>query len=63
MEQRLLSISDFVRIFRISRSTTYREVGQGRLKFVKVGTRSFITAEEADRWLLLHKEAAREQTP
>lgn len=60
MEQRLLSIADFVRIFRVSRSTAYREVSVGRLSFIKIGTRSFIAAEDADRWLQAHKEAGRD---
>ena len=51
MEQQLLSILDFTKAYRISRSTIYRELSAGRLQKIKIGTRSFITVEEADRWL------------
>jgi excisionase family DNA binding protein len=58
MEQRLLSITDFVRIFRVSRSTTYREINDGRLTLIKIGSRSFIATEDAEKWLELHRGAS-----
>lgn len=51
MKQRLLSISDFTKVYRISRSTLYRELTAGRLRKIKVGSRAFITSDDGERWL------------
>lgn len=45
-----LSIKDFARLFKISSCKVYDEIRQGRLHAKKVGTRTVIFMEEAERW-------------
>ncbi|TWB62233.1 helix-turn-helix domain-containing protein [Nitrospirillum viridazoti] len=45
------SVEEFCTATNTSRSTFYREVNAGRLKPLKRGRRTMITAEEAARWL------------
>ncbi len=44
-------IPSFTAAYNIGRSTTYREMREGRLGFVKVGSRTLIPVEAAERWL------------
>ncbi|MCB1417648.1 MAG: helix-turn-helix domain-containing protein [Notoacmeibacter sp.] len=45
------TIPEFVKFSGASRSTAYREIAAGRLKAVKLGKRTLIRADEAQRWL------------
>lgn len=45
-----LSIKDFARLFKISSCKVYDEIRQGRLHAKKVGTRTVVFWEEAERW-------------
>lgn len=46
-------ILTFCELFGIGRTLAYREIKEGRLKIVKVGRRTLITAEAAKQWLSL----------
>lgn len=48
--KRLMTLPDFTSIYGVSRASIYREVTAGRLRFVKVGTRSLIDADDAETW-------------
>lgn len=44
-------ILTFCKLFSIGRTLAYREIKEGRLKIVKVGRRTLITATAAQQWL------------
>lgn len=46
-----MTIDSFCRWADIGRTLTYKEIGAGRLKAVKVGNRRLIPYSEAERWL------------
>lgn len=48
---RAMSIRDFAKAHGIGRSTVYAELKDGRLQARKVGSRTVILKEDADRWL------------
>ncbi len=47
-------IAEFCAAFGIGRSKAYEEIKEGRLKPLKVGKRTLITAAHALAWLELH---------
>jgi len=47
----LMTLCDFIERFSVSRSTVYRELAAGRLRFVKVGRRTYISRKDAETWL------------
>ncbi len=49
--QALLSVQQFCRDFGVSHTTFYELRKRGSLKAVKVGRRTLIRVEEAQRWL------------
>lgn len=51
MDKILLTIQDFVGLYSVSRTATYREVAAGRLRLTKVGSRSYIASTDARNWL------------
>jgi excisionase family DNA binding protein len=51
MNKRLMTLPEFTGIYGVSRASIYREVKSGRLRFVKVGKRSLIDADDAESWL------------
>ena len=55
MTRNAYSIDEVAERNDLSRSTVYREHGRGRLRFIRIGARTLITAEEEARWL---REAA-----
>ncbi len=44
-------ILTFCNLFGIGRTLAYREIKEGRLKIVKVGRRTLISADAAKQWL------------
>lgn len=44
-------LPEFLTRFGVSRSTAYREINAGRLKARKRGSRTIITAADAQEWL------------
>jgi hypothetical protein len=58
MEQRLLTIADFVSAYRTSRSTVYREFISGRLRRTKIGARTYIAVDDAENWLKAVRDAS-----
>lgn len=50
MSIRLISLNQFCRDYHVSRATVYRKLAAGELKAVKVGTRTCVPVEEAERW-------------
>ena len=53
MNKTLMTLPDFSEQFSISRTVTYKEVKEGRLRLTKVGRRSYIAANDAQAWLNL----------
>ena len=52
MDERLAySIPNFCKAADVGRSTVYAEIKSGRLKSVKVGSRTLIPVKEAQAWL------------
>ena len=51
MTRNAYSIAELAHRNNVSRSTIYREHGRGRLRFIRIGARTLITAEEEARWL------------
>jgi len=58
MEPRLLTIPDFVSIYRISRTAVYREIAADRLQITKVGKRTYIATDDAETWLKAARQAS-----
>lgn len=54
------TISELAERTGIARSTIYREHAAGRLRFTKIGRRTLVTADEAERWLHSATKPARE---
>jgi excisionase family DNA binding protein len=50
-QQRAFAIVDFCRRYGVSRSKAYDEIRSGRLTAVKVGRRTLIKDDDAERWL------------
>lgn len=48
---RALSIEEFSTCYGVGRSTTYEEIKAGRLRARKVGKRTVIGVEDAEKWL------------
>ena len=46
-----LTVKEFCNRFSISRTTFYEEIKSHRLELRKVGHKSIVLTEEADRWL------------
>ena len=59
MDKRNFSIADYRDIYGPGRTKTYELIAEGKLKTIKIGTRTFITAEsaEAHRTKLLRDQA------
>lgn len=47
----MMKVADFLDRFGIGRTTFYREVGQGRLRVVKIGRATRVTRTDASAWL------------
>lgn len=45
-----LTVSQFCENFRVSRTTLYEQIKQGKLSARKVGHKTLILQAEADRW-------------
>lgn len=50
LQRRFLSVRDFAAAYGISRSLAYKLMAEGRLSFVKVGSRRLIPLECAEAW-------------
>ena len=50
MEPVAYRVSDFCRVYVISKASFYREVQAGRLRILKRGRRSLVERSEAERW-------------
>lgn len=44
------TVPDFIRIFKVGRTTLYEEIASGRLSTYKVGRRRYISAHAAEAW-------------
>lgn len=55
-QPRAFAILEFCRRYGVGRSKAYEEIRSGRLTAVKVGRRTLIKADDAERWLAsLHR--------
>lgn len=50
MTQQAFTIPDFISHFKVGRTSTYEEIGAGRLSTYKVGRRRYISAHAAAEW-------------
>ena len=50
MTQQAFTIPEFIGAFKVGRTTTYEEIGTGRLATYKVGRRRYISAHAAADW-------------
>lgn len=50
MTQQAFTIPEFIGTFKVGRTTTYEEIGSGRLATYKVGRRRYISAHAATDW-------------
>jgi hypothetical protein len=50
MEPVAFRVSEFCRVYVISKASFYREVQAGRLRILKRGRRSLVERSEAERW-------------
>lgn len=50
MTQKLMTIAEFCRIYRVSRSTFYRLVSGGDVVIIKIGGATRIRTEDANSW-------------
>lgn len=55
----LLTVKDFMRAFRMGRTSFYREVSEGRLRIVKIGRATRITRVDAEAWMAALPEVRR----
>lgn len=53
--QRVYSIKQFCKFYKIASSSFYLEIKQGRLRSFKSGYRTYITRGEAERWNRIRK--------
>ena len=51
MNARALSIPEFCATYGVGKSTVYVGIAEGRLRARKVGRRTIIGADDAERWL------------
>lgn len=49
--QILMTVSEFLRDYKISRTSFYDEIKKGRLQLIKRGRRSLIAKADADAWV------------
>ena len=50
MNEQTYTIPQFIDTFKVGRTTTYEEIGSGRLPTYKVGRRRYISARAASDW-------------
>lgn len=48
---KLLTVAEFKENYRVSHSTFYRQVAEGRLRIIKIGRSTRVSVTEAERWL------------
>jgi excisionase family DNA binding protein len=56
--QRLLTIPQTAATLRTSRSTVYRLMDRGELRWVEVGCTRRVSSDEIDRYIIQHTRAA-----
>jgi excisionase family DNA binding protein len=49
--KRAYSISEFCEVYELGRTKTYQEIKTGRLRAVKVGSKTIIRTDDAEEWL------------
>jgi excisionase family DNA binding protein len=50
-DRRAITITEFAARYSIGRSKIYEEAAAGRIKLRKVGKKTLITVEDAEKWL------------
>lgn len=50
MTSQSFTVDEFVSVFKLGRTTTFAEIGSGRLATYKVGRRRYISAHAAAEW-------------
>ena len=48
---RVFTVQEFCQHYKIGRSKTYLELDSGRLRAVKLGKKTLIRADDAEKWL------------
>jgi len=62
MEPVVYRVSDFCRVYAISKASFYREIQAGRLRLVKRGKSSLVERREAERWFAALKNPPAQKT-
>ena len=57
-QKRAHSISEFCKIYNVSRSKTFRLLADGTLTRLKLGTKTLIRVEDAEAWFRSLEEVA-----
>ena len=57
-EPKAYSVDEFCEAYGVGRTTTYREMAEGRLPFALVGRRRLIPADGAERWFASNLQGA-----
>lgn len=61
MIQQTFTIPEFIAHFKVGRTTTYEEIGSGRLATYQVGRRRYVSAHAAADWQRRLEEATAAQ--
>jgi len=51
IDKELITVPEFLKYFSICRTSFYEQCAAGRITLVKRGSRSFVTREDALKWL------------
>lgn len=51
IEKKAYTVAEFCDAYGMKRSTAYSEIKTGKLKICKVGRRTLISREDAEKWL------------
>jgi len=49
--RRVLTIAEFLHCYRIGRTRFYEEVAAGRIRLRKLGKKSLVSLDDAEKWL------------
>jgi excisionase family DNA binding protein len=49
--KRAYSINEFCHVYELGRTKAYQEMNAGRLRAVKIGSKTIIRADDAEEWL------------
>lgn len=51
MQKELFTVTEFLELFSISRTSFYEQVKQGKIRLLKLGKKSLIRRDDAEAWV------------